>query len=585
MRWHTDRAASSIPPYPILARPRRHGKTMRFTERQRLTFLYLREAWRRISRRIAIGRISALRFTGSGPSRLIVAPTDLRVIDPFVAQEILFRRFPLAGRVLDAGNQSPFALELPSHLFVVRLHSFTWLRHIRAEKSDAACANARTIVDEWIGLHGTRIAGVAWEPDVIAQRIIAWLSHSPIVLQDAESEFYRRFLSNLAFQLRYLQQIADRVPDGLPRLRVHIALAMASISMHSRISSVRRAARHLNREIDRQILADGGHVSRNPHVAVDLLFDLLPLRQTYINLGHDVPARLIPAIDRMYPAIRFFRHGSGDLALFNGASSTLANELMSVLRYDETAGLPFKALPHSHFHRLAAGTTVVIVDTGFPRSVELSKAAHAGCLSFELSSGKHRFIVNSGSPRFAGAKLQQLARTTAAHSTVSIGAVSSARVCSSPFLGPLMVSGVSEVTVTRQTASDGSDRLCARHDGYLEIFGLWHERELRLNEAGTKIAGRDRFLLPNGDPLQGKPPEEAIARFHIHPSIRLERIDERSVRMIAPDAESWVFSIPVGNLAIGEDIFFADASGVRPSEQIELIFNGPEIRWFLAHHA
>ena len=100
----------------------------------------------------------------------------------------------------------------------------------------------------------------------------------------------------------------------------------------------------------------------------------------------------------MYPALRFFRHQGGELALFNGATSTLANELMSVLRYDETAGQPFKALPHINYQRLAAGRR-----RGHRRyrqcrfRPELSRTAHAGCLSFEMSSGKsplhHQFRI------------------------------------------------------------------------------------------------------------------------------------------------------------------------------------------------
>ncbi len=165
---------------------------------------------------------------------------------------------------------------------------------------------------------------------------------------------------------------------------------------------------------------------------------------------------------------------------------------MSVLRYDETSGLPFKALPHGGFHRLSAGDTVILVDTGKPLSARLSAAAHAGCLSFELSSGRNRFIVNSGSPRFAGERLRQLARTTAAHTTVCIGDVSSARVANSPRLGPIMVSGPSQIQVDGRRARWSSDRLSARHDGYVKRFGVIHEREIRLNEQGTKIAGRDR---------------------------------------------------------------------------------------------
>jgi uncharacterized heparinase superfamily protein len=341
----------------------------------------------------------------------------------------------------------------------------------------------------------------------------------------------------------------------------------------------------LDRELERQILADGSHVSRNPQASVDLLFDLLPLRQSYINLGHEVPPKLIPVIDRMYPAVRFFRHSSGDLALFNGSSSSLATDLMSVLRYDETSGQPFKALPHGGYHRLSGGDTTILVDTGKPLSTRLSTTAHAGCLSFELSSGRNRFIINSGSPRFAGERIRQLSRTTAAHSAVCIGDVSSAKIARSSHLGPIILAGPTRIDVDRQTGPDGSDRLSARHDGYVARFGVLHEREIRINEQGTKIAGRDRLLLPDGMPTPNLPAAEVVARFHIHPSITVERSDDRKVRLVAPDGESWFFSIPVGELSVREDVFFADVSGIRPSEQIEIVFEGPEIRWFLAHHA
>jgi uncharacterized heparinase superfamily protein len=558
---------------------------MRITDRRKLIGLYLDETWRRTRQAVSLAVPPLLGVGGFKIARVVVAPTDLRAVDPFVAEEILQGRYPLAGRVLDAGRDSPFSLELPTNQFAVRLHGFGWLRHMRADKTSQACDNARWIVDQWIGLHGSRTTGIAWDPEVVSRRIISWLSHSPVVLQEAEVAFYRRFIASLSNQLRYLQRRVDHLPEGLPRLKARIALAMASVSTEAKASVVRRTGRQLDRELERQILPDGTHVSRNPQACVDLLFDLLPLRQTYINLGHDLPQRLISVIDRIYPAIRFFRHSGGDLALFNGASSTLATDLMSVLRYDETAGQPFKALPHGGYHRLSGGDTVLLVDTGKPSSMRLSTTAHAGCLSFELSSGRNRFIINSGLPRFAGEKLRQLARTTAAHSTVSVGDVSSARVMHSDYLGPIFTAGPSNVEVDRQSGPDGSDRLSARHDGYLKRFGILHEREIRINQAGNKIAGRDRLLQPDGQPLVELPSAPAIARFHVHPSILLEQVDPKKVRLSAPDGESWDFSIPVGELTIEEDVFFADVSGISPSRQIEILFAGPEIRWFLAHHS
>ncbi|MBO3758250.1 heparinase II/III family protein [Ciceribacter sp. L1K22] len=512
-------------------------------------------------------------------TKLLVAPTDLRAIDPFVAEEIMLGRFPLAGRILEVGEDSPFAHDMPSELFSVRLQSFSWLRHIRSSKDDECRGRTRFILDDWIDRYGSWATGGAWEPDVAAQRLIAWLSHSPIVLQGADAGFYRRFLSSVYHHVRYLDRMCDFAPDGLPRFRARIALAFASIAMENSASSIRRASRALDREIERQILPDGGHISRNPQAAVELLLDLLPLRQTYINLGHEVPNRLIPAIDRMFPAIRFFRHQGGDLALFNGATLTLANDLMAVLRYDETAGQPFKALPHSQFQRLSAGDTVIITDVGRPLSDDLSRVAHAGCLSFEMSSGRQRFIVNCGSPRFAGSTLREIARETAAHSTVILGDRSSCRISRSDFLGPIFVDGVREVDVNRQTGTDGSDRLLARHDGYLGRYGVLHEREIRLSADGNKIIGRDRILLPDREPATGVYPEPALARFHVHPSVTCTQLDEQTIRLDSASGGSWTFKAIAGTAALTEDVFFADASGTRPSEQIELTFLTPEIVW------
>lgn len=544
---------------------------------QSLPSLYLRESWRR-------GRLAVKAATpriGRAAPRLLVAPTDLRAIDPHVAADIVEGRFPLGGRVLDCGRASPFTMELPSQVFAAELHSFSWLRHIRGHKTPEACAQARAILGSWIKLHPKR-EGIAWDAGVLSQRIIAWLSHSPVVLQDCESGFYRRFLRSLANQVAYARSTAAHMPDGIDRLRLRIALAMASIAMTASKSQINTAARLLDSELEQQFLPDGGHVSRNPQAALEILLDLLPLRHTYVNLGHDVPVKLISTIDRMFSILRFFRHSNGDLALFNGATATSANDLAAVLRYDESRGQPFKALPHSDYQRLSAGDMVVLMDTGLPPEGEVSRTSHAGCLSFELSCGRHRFVVNSGAPRFAGARYVQMARATAAHSTLTIADQSSSRISPSRFLGPVILGGASSVDVSRRTGDDDSDQIMARHDGYRQSFGLLHERVLRLNAAGTKLAGHDKLVSSKGDPLKEMPKGGAIVRFHIHPLVRLSQDDEHTIRLEANGREGFVFSCPNGFPVITEDVFFAGTSGIERSEQIEITLETPEIWWFFS---
>ncbi|MBD9374507.1 heparinase II/III family protein [Rhizobium sp. ARZ01] len=556
---------------------------MRLSDQQRLVYLYGRETWRRFSRRLAVGRVSALRFAGRTPDRLLVAPTDLRPADAFTAEEIIAGRIPLAGRMLDCEGETPFSLELPSEEFARRLHAFAWLRHMRVAEKEDASPVVRAVIGDWIEIHGRVLAGIAWRPEVIAERIIAWLSHSPVVLRDADYSFYRRFLKSLAFQVRYLRHIADTTREGETKLHVRIALAMASIAMPNSGAAVRRAARHLDRELDRQILADGGHVSRNPRVGLDLLFDLLPLRQTYVNLGHHVPQRLIPCIDRIYPALRFFRHQGGELALFNGATYTLANELLSVLRYDETSGAPFRGLPQTGYERIEAGDTTIIVDAGKPLSVPLSTSATAGCLSLEMSSGRNRYFVNSGLPRFAGEAIRQLSRATAAHSVATLNDTSSARISASRYLGPVIFGGISKIDAARYEGGDGAEGLKASHDGYLANFGLLYERDIYLNAAGTEIRGRERFMKPDGTvPAGGK--SVAVVRFHVHPSIRIVPVGEHEVRLVAHDGDSWVFTCLDVAVVEEEDVFLADPTGVRAARQLTLtmpLASVPELQWLM----
>lgn len=551
---------------------------------QRSIALHLGEAWWRFSKRVSVGRTSTLRFASPPPERLLVAPTDLRVADPFVAEEFYAGRFPLAGRVLETAGESPFAVPAPTADFARNLHSFRWLRHFRAANHELAFANARALTEDWISSHGRRITGIAWEPDVIAGRVMAWLSHSPIIVKGADHGFYRRFLRSLALQLRYLRQVASATPDGDVRLRVRIALCMSTLALPATASQIRAAARNLDHELDRQILPDGSHISRNPQAGLDLLTDLLPLRHTYMNLGQPLPGRLVPTIDRMFPALRFFRHTDGALALFNGATATPVDRLLSVLRYDESGGAPFRQLPHGGYQRLAAGPTVAIVDAGRPPAGRLSASAHAGSLAFELSSGRHRLIVNCGAPTPGNHRYAVAARSTAAHSTITLDNTSSSRLSQSHFLGPILTGGVTSVTATTADGDDGSRGLTAAHDGYLKIFGLYHERTLSLSADGGRLEGRDRLYRPGDRPPRSGDRTVAVARFHIHPKIRLAAESDDGLTLTAPDGARWLFACTDVQPAIEDSIFLAETAAPTRTRQISVTFvvgKQPDIHWFL----
>lgn len=544
-----------------------------------------RELWRRARRRVRAGPVYRWRYSGRTPERVLIAPPDLRLADPQIALEIYYGRFPLAGHVVETGGRSPFQIEVSSPQWLRSLHGFRWLRHMRAAGTDLAAANARALVTDWINIHGGRIAGLAWDPAVTAMRIIAWLQHSSVVLQGAELPFYRSYLKSLAVQIRFLRSMAPEMPDGKEKLRARIALAFAALSLPVSQSTLRTATRHLSDEIERQILPDGGHVSRNPMAVPQLLVDLLPLRQTYANQAEQPPAALIGAVERMLPALRFFRHQDGSLARFNGMGATIQDRIVAILRHDDTGGAPLLHAPHSGYERLSMGGTTVIADTGPPPPPEVSGRAHAGCLSFEMSSGRRAFVVNSGVDTFGALEFRPLARATAAHSTATLNDTSSARFNVAGGVGAIvgapLVAGPRQVRCERRDTKE-MQGFIAMHDGYVQRFGIYHERVLSLAEQGDVLRGVDRFFMSGGAAAHDNGRDLVALRFHIHPDVTIAADEDGHLLLSGRDSDSWLFGAAGAEPDVEDSIYFAGLSGPRKSRQIVLSFKAsqvPQIRW------
>ncbi len=535
---------------------------------------------RRILRRIRLAPAFFWRHVGRTPERILVAPPDLRLADREVATAIYGGRYAFAGHFVDTGGASPFAVQVHHRGWRKSVHSFRWLRHMREAGNELAAANARALVADWIATHGRRASGIAWEPDVLSRRIIAWLQHSTIVLHNCEYQFYRSFLKSLAFQIRLLRSVTAAMPNGEERLRARIALAFAALSLPTTPANRKAAARNLALELERQILPDGGHVSRNPRAVLELLADLLPLRQTYAGQGITPPQALIDAVERMLPALRFFRHEDGGLAHFNGMGATIADRVAAILRHDDTVGAPLLDARHSGYQRMSAGGTTVIADTGPPPPLELSADSHAGCLSFEMSSGRQQFIVNSGIDSYGPDDYRSLARLTAAHSTAVVNDSSSCRFnaasTAGQILGTTLVAGPKRVDCKRL---DDEDRQIFRatHDGYLSRFGLLHVREMALSRDGGLIEGRDRICRPGGKPPKPGTRSHVALRFHLHPEIRLYRDDQERLVLGGQGPEMWIFTCSHDDFHIEESLFFAGIGGPQKSAQIVVVFSASEV--------
>ena len=559
-------------------------------DRGRLSWLALRRGLDHALARV-LSHPLAQRPTWLGKAdRVVIAPQDLRTADPTRAAEIYGGRFAFAGKVVICDGRSVFEMMPPSDEWADTLLSFGWLRHLRAAESAITRANARALVDEWITLQGTWHP-LAWRTETTARRVIAWLTQATLILDDADLRFYRRFLRNLARQVRYLRLTARDSRDGVPRLQARIALAYASLTMGSQVNHLRGATRRLAAELDRQILADGGHISRNPGALIEVLLDLLPLAQAFTARNVPPPPALTQAVDRMMPMLRFFRHGDGTFALFNGMGPTSPELLATILAYDDARGEPVANAPHSGYQRIQAGSTVLLMDTGVPPPIAASGDAHAGCLSFELSAKHQRIIVNCGLPIAGKENWRQVARSTAAHSTVTFNDTSSCQFLESGafrrIFGSPIVAGPRNVPVSRETRGDDTVMLRTSHDGYADRFGIVHHRIIQIAEDGNKIDGEDLFMPPDDRLLPNNALDEFALRFHLHPGVKATRLtDGHGVMLILPNKDVWNFSSHEDRLELEESVYLGGLEGPRRTFQIVIVGQARKVgrvHWTLSH--
>ncbi len=544
------------------------------------------QSFRRTMRR---GVTALTGFSASVPDQIGIAPTDLRTPDPLIVQEFYQGRYMLAGQVVETEGKDPFQIENVSDSWMRELHSFGWLRHFSAQREGLGINNAQAKLNDWLEGLPPSHENVAWDIEITSERLIYWLCHSDILVAGVSHEYYRMFMRALGSHVRFLKRHAPTATMGMQQLMSYLALAYASICHANQTNSLQFAREKLSSELDWQILSDGVHVSRNPQAIIRLLALLLPFRQACVTIGIEPPIGVINAIERMLPALRFFRLGDGNLARFNGSGVTESDLLATLLRYDEMRGEPINHAAQSGYQRLTAGNGIVIIDVGDPPKGELSSEAHAGCLAFEFSYGQSCILVNCGAPAESHSQTSAVWRSTAAHNTAVLNESSSCRfenrsdvpgTINGQILTPKLVAE------SKRNEIQGAIQVVGSHLGYNRDFGVRHQRTFTLDNEGQRLAGSDWFSAPDKGDLRYAIKDKVKIHFHLHPDIRVssELSEDNAFIFLTNDGEQWKFSCKEVMPSLEESIFFSHLSGARKTSQLTLSTEAgkiPELNWVL----
>jgi uncharacterized heparinase superfamily protein len=537
--------------------------------------------WRRrtwIYRRLLLG--------GPLSDRINFHPYDASPRPLEDADALLRGRFRFAGEALEIRDGSVFDKPPLSRSWAEGLHSFTWLPPLAAAGGDAARILATNLFTQWLK-RNSRYGEPSWSPLVLARRLTNVICHGRLIFSNSDVMWRSRVFVSLREQSRMLVRIARETPEGLARLEVGAAITLCGACLDHSEARLAFGIKYLTQECDRQILPDGGHRSRSPEALLRAYRLLTMVLDALTASGKRVPQNLRATHDRIAPMLRFFRHGDGALALFNGGHEGDQRAIASLLARDEVRGQPFGHARHSGYDRIALAKTLVVIDCGAAPPIGFSQRAHAGCLSFELSASGQRIVVNCGAGSVGLEKWTDVLAATAAHSTLTLSDTSSGSLLADGMfrrlVGPRLIAGPQSVATNRTEGNLGVT-VDASHDAYVAQFGVVHERRMTLSPQGIMLTGVDR-LIPQA---QGKRRESIpfAVRFHIHPDVRLSLSQGGDFLLKLPNGDGWRFRAAGGQLVTEESVYLGN-DAVRRGEQLVItgaVKDTPtEVAWAFEH--
>ncbi|MGI9344232.1 MAG: heparinase II/III family protein [Gammaproteobacteria bacterium] len=410
--------------------------------------------------------------------------------------------------------------------------------------------------------------GDGWEPYPLSKRIVNWikLALRGVAIQDEVAD-------SLATQTRWLRQRLEYHILGNHLFANAKALTFAGTFFSGDEADQWHAAGRaiVDRELREQVLDDGGHFELSPMYHAAFLEDLLDIVNLYQACARPVPPTWVDMIQRMRTWLATMSHPDHRIAFFNDAAFGIAPELEDIDAYCRRLAINVpvpnigvvRDLPDSGYVRADTGRASLLCDCAAVGPDHQPGHAHADTLTFELSLGKDRVIVNSGTSEYGASDERLRQRGTAAHNCIVIDGQNSSEVWAGFRVARRARVTAREIDATRPI------RVSAAHDGY---------RRLRGRNLQSRIWELADDALQIDDTITGVF-TRAEAFFHLHPGVDATQTGphEITLQTMANGGVTMRFE-PAAAVSLIPDTWHPCFGVVRESRTVRVVLSGDSLR-------
>ncbi len=437
-----------------------------------------------------------------------------------------------------------------------KLNNFFWFFSLDLKSSKKS---AQSVVLNWIN-NNNKYNENSWEFNTTAKRIIAWLSNHQLTYEESDQIFRSKFDHIIQKQTNHLLNEINNPNRRENKLIGCAAIILVGLAYKNKKNYIDNGLSHLKNIVKSSIDNKGFTKSRNIRELIFYLKYFIIIREWFKESLNIVPEHIDETIFYLGSNYAFVWQNIKQDIFFNGNFSSENHEFDQYLK---RFGYTFKSQisENGGYAILKNKKVILAMDIGANPIKNLSHNYQAGALSFEIFSNDKKLISNSGYFQDSKNQLNKLSKSSSSQNTLIVEDYSSCNFIKKK--SNLIVYKGLKILKKNIINETNYWKISATHDGYLEKFGLTHERVIEFYPEQSKFIGQDKIVRLN--------PIKEIKfdiRFHLNPSSKVMKTQDKKYILIDLDEEGWKFSCDKIDINIDNGLYFGNKNSYRENQNI-----------------
>ena len=440
------------------------------------------------------------------------------------------------------------------------LNSFFWLFSLDLKSSKK---NTQNTISQWIEKN-SRYNSKNWKIDIIAKRIISWISNSKLTYEDAGPVYRNKFNNIIKKQINHLINEIEKDEWVDDKMIGCAAIILVGLAYRDKDNYLNLGFNLLKKIIKFSFDNDGFPKSRNIKQLNFYLKYFVLIREWLKESQNEIPEYIDENIYYLGQAYAFIWQNNKKNILFNGNEET---NNVGLDHYLKKLGYSFK-----NQNKELGGYAVLnnkqislIMDIGSSPDKKFSSNYQAGSLSFEIISNGKKLICNSGYFQNFRNKLNEISKSSAVHSTLVLDDSSSCKFTRDSDLSTKISQGL-KVIKKNIVFEKNYWKINAAHDGYLKNYNIVHEREIEFYPEQTKFIGYDKI-----DSKTNTKNFKFEIRFHLEPNVKVMKTKDNKSILIDLDGQGWKFNSDGYEINIDNGLYFGKKNSFINNQNIFIL--------------